>query len=461
VGLRYDWLMTPAERYNRFVVFDPAANTLNRVGTDIDNIYGANHAIQPRLGLVWDPFKDGKTSIRAGYAILADQPVTNLITGATTNPPLAAPSAYVQPTPTSRTTFGTALADAKAAGLTPTSVDGNFHNAYVQSWNLNVQREVTQGLGLTIGYVGSKGTNLRIQRNINQIRSNGTRPFPGLSATSSILAGAGLGNIFENSSAGNSSYNALWITASKRLGRGLQFNASYTFSKSIDYNSLNSQGVVVQDSYNIRGDRGLSDYDARHRFVVNWIYELPFKGNRLVEGWQFSSITQLQSGNPINVIVNYTGLTGTATLRPDLIGPIEIIGKANPGQWFTNTVCDPRPTGSCPANSVFALPVSSSGVFHFGSLGRNVITGPNFQNVDFSILKTTKINERLKVQFRTEIFDLFNHANLGQPGRVISIVNTPSSNAAFGVITGTNGTRFPTGDSGSSRQLQFALKLIF
>src|SRR5581483_653523 len=118
--------------------------------------------------------------------------------------------------------------------------------------------------------------------NINQIRPDGTRPFPTLSSSSPVLPGAKLGNILENSSAANSSYNALWITANKRLSSGFQFNASYTFSKSIDYNSQNSQGVVVQDSYNVRGDRGLSDYDARHRFVINWIYELPFKGNRLV-----------------------------------------------------------------------------------------------------------------------------------------------------------------------------------
>jgi hypothetical protein len=100
--------------------------------------------------------------------------------------------------------------------------------------------------------------------------------------------------------------------------------------------------------------------------------------------------------------------------------------------------------------------VSSSGVFHFGNLGRNVITGPDFKNVDFSVLKNTRITESLRIQFRTEIFDLLNRANLGQPGRVATVGST-----SFGLITPTNGTRFPTSDSGSSRQLQFALKLIF
>ena len=104
-------------------------------------------------------------------------------------------------------------------------------------------------------------------------------------------------NITFREGTGNSSYNALWVTATKRLSRGLQFNTSYTFSKSINYNSQSSQGTTLQDSYNLVGDRGLSDFDARHRFVISGLYELPFSGNQLKEGWQFSLITQLQSGN--------------------------------------------------------------------------------------------------------------------------------------------------------------------
>ena len=435
LGLRYDWLMTPSERYDRFVIFDPATNSLNRVGAGIDNIYQANHAVQPRVGFAWDPFKDGKTSIRAGYAILADQPVTGLITGASTNPPLADPRSFSPPakTPGLRATFTNALALAAAAGLAPTSVDTNFENAYVQSWNLNVQHEITPTLGVTVGYFGSKGTHLRIQRNINQFRSDATRPFTALSSNSPILALAGLGNILENDSASNSSYNALWLTANKRLSRGLQFNASYTFSKSIDYNSLNTQGVVVQDSFNLRGSRGLSDFDARNRFVINFLYELPFKGGRLVEGWQFSSITQLQSGNPVNLVTNINSFTGTATLRPDLVGPITIL--EDPNRWFDT--------------SSFVTPTSPT--THFGSLGRNVVIGPGFSNVDFSVLKKTAITEKLRTEFRAEIFDLFNHANFGQPGAQLGSQN-------FGKIIN---TRFPTSDSGSSRQLQFALKLVF
>jgi Carboxypeptidase regulatory-like domain len=465
LGLRYDWNMSPTERFDRFVNFDPVTDRLIRVNQGLAPVYETNAKnLQPRVGFAYDPWGDGKTSIRGAYAVLVDQPITNLVTGLASNPPFANPVSL----PAGRTTtFATANTDARAAGsLAPNATDLGFDNAYIQSWNLNVQREVGRGFGVTAGYFGSKGTHLRLTRNLNQLLPNGSRPFTALSASSPIAPGVALANITEREGTGNSSYNALWLTAQKRLSRGLQFNTSYTLSKSIDYNSQSSQGVTVQDSYNLRGDRGPSDFDARHRLVFSGLYELPFHGNRLVEGWELTTIVQSQSGNPINLLAgnavaitganaaNANALTGLATLRPDLIGPVNIVGS--PNQWFTNTVCDPRPGGSCPAGSAFALPVSVVGgrtFFHFGSLGRNVIVGPRFDNVDFSVIKNTRLSEDVRVQFRAEVFDLFNHANFGQPGRVAQPGST-----TFGVITN---TRFATGDSGSSRQIQFALKLLF
>jgi hypothetical protein len=231
-------------------------------------------------------------------------------------------------------------------------------------------------------------------------------------------------------STGNSSYHALWVSATRRLARGFQINASYTSSKSLDYNSLSSQGVVIQNSYNLRGDRGLSDFDARQRLVANAIYDLPFHGNRLASGWQVAAIVVSQTGNPVNILTTNSTVTGMAnTLRPDVYGPIAIIG--NPDRWFDT--------------SVF------TSVARFGNLGRNVIIGPGFNNTDFSITKNTEVNERMRVQFRAEIFDFFNHPNFGQPGNVVGSPN-------FGRITS---TRFPTGELGSSRQVQFGIKLLF
>ncbi len=427
LGLRYDWNMTPSERYDRFVVFDPTTSSLVRVGSGIDKVYHENNKnFQPRVGIAWDPFNDGKTSVRAAYAILADQPVTNVVNPLTGNPPFADPRTF-----TGAITFANADLIAAAAGLAPGTVDPDFDNAYVQSWNLNIQREVARDLAVTIGYFGTKGTHLRISRNINQPIKGGPRPFLKVSGSSPIRANAALNNIVQIEGTANSSYNALWLTATKRLSRGFQFNASYTFSKSIDYNSLNSQGVIVQDSYDLRDSRGLSDFDARHRFVFSGLYELPFRGNKLVEGWQLSSIVQSQSGNPVNIVINNSTFTGTNnTVRPDVTGPIEIIGT--PNRWFDT--------------SPFIVPVG-----RFGSLGRNVVIGPGFNNTDFSVIKRTKLTESQLIEFRWEVFDLLNHANFGQPGRVVGTGN-------FGQITN---TRFATGDSGSSRQMQFALKYKF
>jgi hypothetical protein len=425
LGLRYEWNMTPTERYDRFIVFDPQTASLVRVGTDIDQIYHENNKnFQPRLGFAWDPFKDGKTSVRAAYAILVDQPMTSVVTGTAANPPLAIPLTFTGPI-----RFDNAIDLASDAGLAPVSIANDFDNAYMQSWNLNVQRELTRSLVVAVGYFGSKGSHLILRRNINQ-PVNGVRPFPALSPSSPILPGTPVGNITQVESAGNSSYNALWLTANQRLARGLQFNASYTWSKSLDFNSFSTQGVVSQDSNNLRGDRGLSDFDARHRVVVSALYDLPFRGNQLVEGWQFAMIVVAQSGSPVNIVTGDSTINGVAnTVRPDVTGPVNIIGAVE--RWFDTSVFIPVP--------------------RFGNLGRNVVIGPRFDNTDFSVIKNIKVLEKMRAQFRVEVFDLFNHANLGPPG---NLVGSPG----FGRI---NSTRFPTGESGSSRQIQFALKLIF
>jgi len=346
-----------------------------------------------------------------------------VVTGTSANPPLAIPLTF-----TGSIRFDNAIDLARAAGLAPQTVDRGFENAYLQSWNLNIQQALTPDLAVMVGYFGSKGSQLILRRNINQ-PVNGVRPYPALSESSPILPGTPLGNITQAESTGNSSYNALWVTANQRFARGLQFNASYTWSKSLDYNSLSSQGVVVQNSYDLRGDRGLSDFDARHRVVLSALYELPFRGNRFTEGWQFATIVQLQSGGPVNIVTSNSTVNGVAnTLRPDVTGPIDIIGSVE--RWFDTS--------------------SFAAVGRFGNLGRNLVIGPGFNNVDFSVIKNFKVCEKVRGQFRAEIFDLFNHPNFGQPGNV---VGTP----AFGRITN---TRFPTGESGSSRQIQFAVKLL-
>ena len=423
LGLRYEWNMTPTERYDRFIVFDPSTASLIRVGTDIDKVYHQNYKnLQPRVGFAWDPFGDGKTSVRAAYALQTDQPMTSIVIGTTTNPPLAIPLTF-----SGAIRFDNAIDVAGPAGLAPQSIVHDFNNAYLQSWNFNIQREVLPNLALSAGYYASKGTHLISRRNLNQ-PINGVRPFPRLSLSSPILPDTPLGNITQVESAGNSSYNALWIAGVQRFAHGLQFNAFYTWSKSLDYNSFSTGGIVGQDSYNLRGDRGLSDFDARHRFVVNGIYDLPLRGGRLREGWRLAFVVQLQSGSPVNVVTSTSTVNGIAnTLRPDVTGPIATIGSVE--RWFDTSVFTAVP--------------------RFGSLGRNLVVGPGFNNTDISVIKNTRFRHEFWIQFRAELFDVFNQANFGPPG---TVVETP----AFGQITS---TRFPTGESGSSRQIQFAVKI--
>jgi hypothetical protein len=450
LGFRYDWNGTPSEALGRFVVFNPVTAELVQSSQPY---HTNNKNFQPRLGFVWSPGTSGKTVIRAAYAILTDQPVTNAVTGLTSNPPFTTPVVF-----NGAVSFGDAFTVAQAgnaAGLAPATINYGFDNSYVQSYNLNIQRQLTSTLGLMVGYFGSKGTHLRIARNINQpiIEANGSlvRPYSNISNSSPIDPGKAVGNITEVDSGGNSNYNALWISLNQHLWHGFQYNTSYTWSKSIDYNSLSSQGVAVQNSYDIAGDRGLSDFNVPNRFVFNGIYNLPFNSNRLVSGWQLSAIIQAQSGNPLTVLVPISSVTGNFTLRPDVIGNVQVFG--DPSKWNSTSVCDPT-AGPCPAGSVFALPVelvNGQKVYHYGNLGRNSIRGPAFSDVDFGLMKTTKINERFSTEFRTDVFNMFNHPNFGNP---YPYVDT----SIFGVI---RSTRFPTGDFGSARQIQLSLKLTF
>ncbi len=446
LGLRYDWNGTPSEAENRFVIFNPSLDVLQRVGVAGGPAHAYNESalnFEPRFGFAWDAFGNGKTIVRSAYAIFIDQPNEGLVTGLASNPPFAIPLTY---TPSAGTILSFSNAYSLAGGsVAPTSVAMNYRNANVQSWNFNIQQAFGRDYGLMLGYFGSKGTDLNIARNYNQF-INGVRPYPTLSLNSSIDPGARLGNISVYESDGNSSYNALWASLKKHFSSGLQFEANYTYSKSIDDNSRDIQGVVIQDSYNIAGDRGLSDFDARQRIVLNGVYTIPFHSNRLVSGWEIALIETAQSGNPLNFHTTNTTFTGNGNLRPSISGPV-ITGftpAVNGNAAYITYVQDP---------SVF---YTANGGNAFGNLGRNAVTGPGFFNTDVSLVKNTKLfgtEERpLNLQFRADAFDVLNQTNFFNP-------NTTYPSGVFGVITG--GTRFPTGDSGSSRQLQLALKLVF
>ncbi len=449
LGLRYDWYGTPTEAEGRFVVFDPTTTTLQNVGQPGAPSLAYNQSslnFEPRVGLAWDPFNNGRTVIRGAYAIMTDQPTLGLVTGLATNPPYAFPISYSPTAATPFVTLGNAYAAAKGS-IAPVSVAHNYRDAYVSEWNLNVQQVLGHNYGLMAGYFGSKGSDLNIERNYNQ-PINGVRPYAALAANSPIDPGLPLSNILVYESDGNSSYNGLWIELEKHLSKGFLVNASYTYSKSIDDNSRNVQGLVVQNSYNLRGDRGLSDFDARDHFVLSGIYQLPFHGNRLKDGWEFSIIDTAQTGNPINFHLSNTSFVGFALLRPDVTGPVLTGFTPATNLSATSVTYVQNP-------SVFINQGTTPGTtLGFGNLGRNVVIGPGLLNTDVGFAKSTNLgsSERVNLVIRVEAFDLLNQANFTQP---ISTVGS----GTFGLVTG--GTRFPAGDFGTSRQLQISMKLRF
>ena len=470
LGLRYDYLPSPTEQDNKLVTFDPATASLLQIGNGgFTQVTKNGSDFQPRVGLIWTPTASGKTVVRGAYAVMVNQSNTGYFTGETGNPPIVSPfSGQASGTAASNLKLDTVISQAGSAALAPTFTDPNFLPGRMQTWNVNVEHEIG-GTGLMVGYFGSHGDRQRIPINFNQFVAPGStvRQYVRLSATSPVLPGATLGNITESTSLGSSDYKGLWLTANHRMSHGLQLQGSYTLSKSTDTNSYDGT-LTAQNNLDLADSVAASDFDVRHRMSLNATWELPFHGNRLKDGWQLVVVEQAQTGNPFNIVTNITTITGTATVRPDLIGALpsinphpnnDVNGFPVSYQWFDGqtTVCDPRivapATGSCNANSVFALPFNAAGVAHFGNLGRNVMYGPGFGNTDFSVIKNVKLQGSARAQFRVEIFNLFNQSNFGQPGRTSAVGST-----SFGLISN---TRFPTGDSGSARQVQFAAKFLF
>lgn len=449
-GLRYEWNGTPAEGGHRFITFNPTNSILQQVNQP----YKQNNNYEPRVGFIYDVLGKGKTTVRGAFGYLVDQPIISVVTGLTTNPPFSNPLsvAATGSLPTQQLPVGTVFANASLASLAPFSVNPNFKNGYIESYNLNVQQDLGNGTALTVGYLGSQGRHLRLNRNINQrvyaspTTTTFTLPFPRVSLASTIRPGAPLNNITFNDFSGTSNYNALFLTVRKSLRGGLEFNTTYTYSKSLDENSRSGNGI--QDNTNPAGSYGLSDFDVRHHFVFSGIWTLPFHGNRLKDGWLLAEVTQIQSGNPLNVVTTSTYSGASGNIRPTLlarpsVGVHTALSNFNI-PYIVGTSCA-TPTAGCN----FLTP--SLG---YGTIQRNSLTGPGFSDTDVSLQKTTRIAENVNFVLRADAFDVLNQANFGNPNLTASTATTTT----FGQITATRGA---IGDAGSSRQLQFAAKVTF
>jgi len=314
---------------------------------------------------------------------------------------------------------------------------------------------------LDISYLGSEGHKLPIPWNINQA-------LPGPGKVASRRPFQGFGNFAGGgfiSSVGNSSFNALQARIERRVGSGLSFISSYTWSKSIDNNSGISTGSDssdnAQDARNLRAERAASDYDVTQRWVVSYVYDLPFgRGrhfspssrvtNAMIGGWQLTGILTLQSGRPFTVSTGKdVSNTDGGNDRPILIGDPRV-PNPGPDRWFNpcTLLADGVKKRNCAPGDTPAWRINADNTF--GNAGRNILRGDGLKNFDLGIYRAFRVTERLGLQFRAEMFNLPNHPNLFYP-------NANASSSAFGTVSR---AAFQS-QTGAQRQIQFGLKLVF
>ena len=463
LGLRYEFTTVPTEVNGKISnlrnVTDPALN--------VGGQWYANPSLKnfaPRLGVAWDPFGNGKTSIRAGFGIFDDEilPKYYFFSGSL-NPPYTQRSSVVNPQfPNLLATF-----DPLRVKYQLQTTNYYLQNPYALQFNLNVQRSLPGDWTLGVGYSGSRGLHLLRIGDANLAPStvvNGIKIYqPLLGRSNSNFA-----SITQRITDAQSFYNALQVSALKQLSHGLRAQISYTFSRSIDDASgVNSQDFTngspyVFDYYDRKADRGLSTFWAQHVFVGNWSYELPFgnsmkgAGALLLKGWQLNSITTVQTGHPFEVRLgfNRSGNLNTVNYamheRPDLkpgYSNNPILG--DPARWWDINAFQLQPATFDNAGRQITG--------QRGNLGRNTLIGPSLVNFDLSVMKVFPVDEARRFEFRAEMFNLPNHPNFNVPSGLtafsnVSATGVPTIAPNWGVISTTVTT---------SRQIQFGLKLIF
>jgi hypothetical protein len=444
LGGRYEFNTPPVDALDRLISFDVAARRLTPVGQNGVPRAGVDsdqNNFAPRVGFSWDATGSGKLLLRSGYGIYYDS--GTLIENETLyfNPPYFQLSLFFTRPPNFLT-----LGDPFPLGRgfsplpSPVTLDRHYRTGYSQQWSFGVQREIRANWVAELNYVGSKGTHLVMKRNLNQ-------PVPGPGDINSRRPISGFSDILMVSSEASSTYHALQARIEKRYSQGLSLIGAYTFSKSLDNSSafLESKGDdnTPQNSTNIAAERGLSNFDLRHRLSGSFVYELPFSRSErwpaqhgwvaaLLKNWQLSGILTLQGGRPFSPRLttdnSNTGNVGGffAHDRPNVVGSPEL-DNPTPERFF-NT-------------DAFAIAQRYS----FGNSGRNVLIGPGLTNLDLALMKAFKLHHEQLLQARVEVFNFFNHPNFKLPE---SYIDNP---ATFGRVLAAE----------PARQIQFGLKYVF
>jgi hypothetical protein len=463
LGVRYEWISNavPAGGVPLLAI----TNALTNTGfVPVSHVLGSNpnvKNIDPRVGLAWDPFNDHKTSVRAGFGMFHEPVAARTYAPAYyLTPPTTSFEATSQPFPK----YPSGIPPAVFAGL-----DYDTDRApYVMQYNLTIQRELAAGTVFSVGYIGSSGVHLFSEHDANPMlahsdptfangtpnplfnpaatgpRGSITNPFDGFifclppACLPPIInfgfANQALGGIASDEATAHSSYNSLQVMLNRQFSRNVIGQVSYTWSRCIDDGSVSSgleQGSYeVTDTYNQSYDRGPCTYNISQSLRVNGVYALPFKGNRAVTGWSVSPILTTSTGLPINVqdgigAGGQAGLGGIEGPRPDLV----------PGcQQYLRTVANWY-NPQC-----YVLPAYGT----LGDVGRNSLVGPGLLDLDFSIIKDTKLSERVSMQLRAEFFNILNHPNYGNPSEGFTFLGNaigwlanpgaPSSNPADYVV---------------------------
>jgi hypothetical protein len=448
LGLRWEYFGPVSETHNLLSNLLDPTGLLVMVGTSqLPHAYSRDlNNFGPRLGFAWS--LRPRTVVRAAYGFYYDYiPLhlaqANFTTSAGIGANPVGPKAVVplnfDQNAYNGTNSGVPVLTLPVGPPFQPSIfitDHNLRTPYVQSWNLNVQRQLGNSVSFEAGYVGTKGTKLVRLYDLNQSRTLNTH----------------YSEIDILSSGTSSTYHAGQFTARFQNLRRFSGFSTYTYSKSLDGASdginFNFQTVALpQDSTNLKAEKGPSIFDTRHRWTNALNYQLPnFSaiGERLGAGWQLNSVISIQSGRPIDII---TGGGINFRQRPDVVaGHPFVLPNWNPSTGYLNP-------------AAFAVPATTpSNPNAFGDLGRDRVYGPGFWNVDFSVSKTTRLRESASLQFRAELFNIFNHPNFALPSGFI----TPGVGPA-GTITQTPDVAQgnPGLGGGGPRVMQFGLRLQF
>ena len=473
-GLRYDYDSPARDKYDALANFDPSTGSLvvptsqaiqqylpplfpstvpvvtaQQAGFPTHSLRNNfTAAFQPRVGFAFRPFSNARTVLRGGYGIFNDElnaDISSLLYGA----PFSLTEGF-----TNHITAGQPLLTLNnpfvglpgVGAVVVNALATNIRNPYTQQWNFTVEQDIGFSTSLRISYIGLKSTDLLYGRDINQVPAS-TMPF-----SASQRPYPAYQSIFMYSNGGNQTYNALSTEVNKRWSKGLSFQVSWTWAKSltdVDETGDVEAGVVIEDSNNRARDKGNSQYAPRHAVQGNVVWELPFGSgkpfvnrggliDRLIGGWRLSTGLVAQTGQYLTPTFSGSDPSNTLTFggRPSVVSNWNLpSGQRSINDWFNA--------------SAFAVPVNGQ----FGNAGYGIIEGPGLFDVNAALFKSFKVTEHSSLRLQASFSNVLNHPNFSNPNLNISFP------ASAGVITSTYSQTF--GISGGPRQGQVGLRYEF